>query len=711
MAHANVSSLKKNEPQPEQHRSVTAQQDTEVMELFEYERLEFPSHTMRLIELEKGHPGSELRCQIEVFRFREDDYGSDSPVLRYRPAPPFEALSYCWGDDTANHSISLQGRRKFVTASLDHILRALRQPQSSRWLWIDQLCINQQEETPYEKAPQILLMTKIYTRAYSVPIWIGRASESTQTAISGIEAACLQKPSVESIRFGIYKDTPPGAIRDRLKAAADGFNDAMLMSYYLRSVQDYSMLPSAGSEGRNAIVGFFNREWFFRCWTFQEVVLSGSATIYCGKHTVTWADAAWVAALLEHVPDAFYKGDELAGVHAAKTTWFYQLSYLSAKSTPPLLELLATGSGHTRATDASDKIFGYLGIAKETAGKEISEVHSALRPRYADLTPYNLPLEEKLKRWENWAVRVYTDLAFYYIDTTTSLAILSHVHHTASSALAPNCPSWVPRWNRERPRYQIWQYQDTPQTGFRANGKMKLVDYAVRESAGSVTLDLRGRELFIVDKVSGILSEADMTTPTTVDQEPSPDYRWIWKLSEIAQCLPLEEEEMRKESMILTAGRRGFGHDPMGNGIEETSETEHVNDYAALLTLLCRQELADPTRVGGGEWLAEAIEELAPKAAAGNGVAFGKQAMRACEGRRFFGTQGGRVGLAPSGTQPLDSVCVLSGGQVPYILRPVDAEPGFFTLVGECFMPEIMFGEGMESNEGDLGEYMLFHIR
>jgi hypothetical protein len=708
---ANLISCKKNEP--EQQESATTQQKMDEVKLFEYERLEFPSRTIRLIELEKGHPGDELRCHLGVFRFREDDFGSNSPVLKYKPAPPFEALSYRWGDDTMNHLIYLQGCRKYVTASLDDILRALRQPQTSRWIWIDQLCINQLEETPYEKPPQILLMTKIYTRASSVPIWIGRAKESsTETAISAIEAACRQKPSVNSIRFGMYKDSPPGADRDSRKAVADGFSEATLMSFYLGNLQDFSMLPGAGSKERNAMLEFFNQEWFFRCWTFQEVVLSRTATIYCGNHKVSWENAAWVAALLEHVPDAFYKGDERAGVHAANITWFYQLGYLSAKTTPPLIELLATISGHNKATDPSDKIFGYLGIARETASKEISEINRALRPRYADLPPYKIPFEEKLKLWESWAIKVYTDLAFYYIDTTKNLAILSHVHHTASSALAPNCPSWVPRWNRERPRYMIWQYHDTPQTGFRAHGKMKLVDYSVRERAGHMTLDLRGHELYTVGKVSGILSDVDMKTPATAEQESSPDYRWIRKLIQLAECYPTEKEKLRKESLVLTAGRRGFGHDPMGNGIEEkSSETEHVNDYASLVTILCRQELADPTRVEGKEKPEETINKLALKAAGGNGVKFGEQAMRACEGRQFFATQGGRVGLAPSGTKELDRVCVLFGGYVPFILRPLAEEPGFFTLVGECIMPEIMFGEEMDGNEGRLGKGTLFHIR
>lgn len=340
---------------------------------------------------------------------------------------------------------------------------------------------------------------------------------------------------------------------------------------------------------------------------------------------------------MEHSPVAFYSSTELAGVHAAKTTWFYQLGYLSAKTTPPLLELLATNSGHEKATDPSDKIFGFLGIAKETASKEITEINPLLRPRYAVIPDGKISFEAKLQLWEIWAVKVYIDLACYFIDTTKSLSILSYVYHTQSSTIGQECPSWVPRWNREGPRCRIWRYQDTDQTGFRAKGKLNLAGYSVQDRDGRFTLDLRGYEVYTVDKVSDILEEKDMKSTATVEQESSPDYRWIWKLNQLTECDQTQERGMKQESFILTAGRRGYGHNPMGNGSEEeSSETEHLCDYAALITLLCRQELARTSQLSETRPLVDIISDIAHQAAKGNGVAFGEQAARACRGRRFF---------------------------------------------------------------------------
>jgi hypothetical protein len=40
-----------------------------------------------------------------------------------------------------------------------------------------------------------------------------------------------------------------------------------------------------------------------------------------------------------------------------------------------------------------------------------------------------------------------------------------------------------------------------------------------------------------------------------------------------------------------------------------------------------------------------------------------------------------------------DLCCVLNGTRVPYILRPKDEQLDGVELVGECYVPGLMFGE------------------
>ncbi|KAH7400203.1 hypothetical protein BKA64DRAFT_477296 [Cadophora sp. MPI-SDFR-AT-0126] len=60
------------------------------------------------------------------------------------------------------------------------------------------------------------------------------------------------------------------------------------------------------------------------------------------------------------------------------------------------------------------------------------------------------------------------------------------------------------------------------------------------------------------------------------------------------------------------------------------------------------------------------------------------------EGRRVFVTQNRWMGVGPHILQPGDVVAMLFGGNVPYILRPVD---NHYILVGECYVHGIMNGE------------------
>lgn len=61
-------------------------------------------------------------------------------------------------------------------------------------------------------------------------------------------------------------------------------------------------------------------------------------------------------------------------------------------------------------------------------------------------------------------------------------------------------------------------------------------------------------------------------------------------------------------------------------------------------------------------------------------------------GRRMFKTRDGKLGLAPPAAQTGDIVCVLSGGDVPYVLREKDI--GNWEFVGECSLHGMMDGQG-----------------
>ncbi|GLA68515.1 hypothetical protein AtubIFM55763_005254 [Aspergillus tubingensis] len=83
----------------------------------------------------------------------------------------FEALSYVWGDTSVAVDILVDDCIVGVTPNLHAFLRGLRQPNTERTVWVDYVCINQNDIS--ERNSQVVLMYQIYSTARSVVAWLG----------------------------------------------------------------------------------------------------------------------------------------------------------------------------------------------------------------------------------------------------------------------------------------------------------------------------------------------------------------------------------------------------------------------------------------------------------------------------------------------------------------------------------------------------------
>jgi hypothetical protein len=98
--------------------------------------------------------------------------------------PPYEALSYEWGNPEKTHTIRLEnGSTAYITKSLHHALRDIRhEAGGSRTLWADGICINQEDLE--ERQRQVGMMGKIYRGSVRVITYIGPETDGSSTAIS-----------------------------------------------------------------------------------------------------------------------------------------------------------------------------------------------------------------------------------------------------------------------------------------------------------------------------------------------------------------------------------------------------------------------------------------------------------------------------------------------------------------------------------------------
>jgi hypothetical protein len=105
----------------------------------------------------------------------------------------YEALSYHWGPRDPDCWLTILDEKKAfrfetkglnITPNLAKALRSLRYKNNTRVLWIDSVCINQEDDN--ERSDQLPLMDQIYMRAENVCVWLGDADETSELAFQHI---------------------------------------------------------------------------------------------------------------------------------------------------------------------------------------------------------------------------------------------------------------------------------------------------------------------------------------------------------------------------------------------------------------------------------------------------------------------------------------------------------------------------------------------
>ena len=96
----------------------------------------------------------------------------------------YEALSYTWGGSDKPRSIYINKQNLPVTVNLHTALSRLRDRCFERIIWVDAVCIDQ--ENLEEKSNQVQLMAKIYSKATRVLVWLGETADDSDGALEGI---------------------------------------------------------------------------------------------------------------------------------------------------------------------------------------------------------------------------------------------------------------------------------------------------------------------------------------------------------------------------------------------------------------------------------------------------------------------------------------------------------------------------------------------
>ncbi|KAE8382672.1 heterokaryon incompatibility protein-domain-containing protein [Aspergillus bertholletiae] len=273
---------------------------------------------VRLLPPEKD--GSRIECELFNYILPERS------VRKHL----YEALSYVWGSESKPCTIFLNGIAFPVTKNLYTALLHLRDPQLARTIWVDAICIDQDNDD--EKSIQIPLMRAIYAQADRVIVWLGEAIEDGDNALKRIH-----------------------------RLAED------------QSLQDKSLLAQSHKTSDDACLKLLQREWFQRIWVLQEVGVARYISIICGSVQING-----------HV---FCEGLSILGysldlprtirpvVHLIKGALFRPSYEIDSCGTLAIGELLDMYRNH-HATILHDKVYALLGLSAEDADK------TDLKPNY-----------------------------------------------------------------------------------------------------------------------------------------------------------------------------------------------------------------------------------------------------------------------------------------------------------------------------------------
>jgi hypothetical protein len=646
----------------------------------------------RLITIDKSELHSGVPdCRMEVFDIAK--------------AIAYKALSYAWGDPKVTGRIKVNGVSIQKTTNLVSALAQLRQIDNIEYLWIDAICIDQQNKA--EKSKQVRIMGDIYRNAQEVLIWLGAASDDSCLGI-----AFLKEWSHAGFCYLMLQKE----IKDNISASTDRERKEKV-ALYERSSDSRRVVCQALSQIKNpygipewiALANIFKRPFWKRVWVLQEMSLARQARLLCGQATSSFSTLApmVIAALMKDADQRKVWADYgLRSPEPLLLSW----GQVSRGGLPLLLaaggvmELIRNNFCRlvqqtlpALATDPRDKIYALLALVPPE--------------RTSIIVDYSRSVS-----------MVYTDFVLSEIRATGKLSTLCLFQTTTRSGATLNLPSWVPDLIAETSHYsylsrEAWGNFDA------AGGQAARCSV----SEDLKTLNVDGFRYCIIEHVGN--------GAPLGGTEPRPDLvkdvfcRWFslvtkstlhknWVSSEgfnIAQpffrTICLDENNAREsESPSSNLQKRKILADKT---VAFTCWLQNQTgvDFPSIDLLPFLSSLSEldspsdqPILIEDAGYPAELGTDIVGLKADG----FTREFETLAKTSAFFVSEQGFMGTGPKGVLPGDVVCVLLGSDLPIILRPCGNEYG---VVGPCYMCGIMYGELVIKMQQEEREGVTFTLR
>ena len=406
----------------------------------------------------------------------------------------------------------------------------------------------------------------------------------------------------------------------------------------------YRDLLATRKQRVEAIGRLAERPYFARVWVIQEAVAARVAVVVCGDESM---DLIEFSRAFSRLTGSGLYPHALAINVTGLGNWrkYFQRPPSKDRDDAVDLQALLMYSRDKLCQNARDKVYALRGISTQRFAEGV-------------IVDYKSPVE-----------RVYIDCAKHWLSIRSDLRVLSTIEprHSANPS-ALKLPSWVPDWSQHNHPSGVMQryFRFLPGKMFRASGK-SVANVSFDEKHD--VLAIKGKRFDTIERVISahptLLGTGDEKTLLT----PSKFLGFLDQLGYQDVYGHTGEAFPNAALRTVTADRTG-----LSARVADSYRCKYLTAYSNWRL----ESDSSITDLPEGAW-----KELS------NSVA------QILDDKDLFITSNGYMGVARSGFATGDLVCVLLGGEVPFILRQLDTERESFRMVTECYVHGIMDGELM----------------
>jgi len=544
------------------------------------------------------------------FRVLEILPGSNDDVVQCNLIKSFEgieyeALSYRAGNPADVKEILVDGHPFNAFATLFGALVRLRDPSESRIVWIDQICINQNDVV--ERNHQVQKMRGVYQNAQRVIAWLGPLCDDGELAIDAvhrIHKEYLQREADFEASLIPHQEISLIERQELLQAVASDYLNHVVLADGLNNPE---VLAEAKSLGH-----LFNSEFWIRVWIWQELIVARSIHILWKTKSLDFMPF-WNTAKILCTALAFYTTSILKSDKSRSMDYIYQLVGL-----PPTIITMSI-TLNKRKRWQSYNALNFRGMLQQARIARSSDP----RDRIYALSGLIHPKYNIVPNYTETVASVYCSTCWSIIKAERSLEILVDCQHPRGPSEI-SLPSWCPDWSRKSASRRANLFPADHQD-LRFNACKTLV--------GSYRIDA-GK-----DDDTGIVSSILFVEGLVVSS--------VQELGQLPKCSNIESREsdgvfgeLLNDWMSLINKRR-----PTTEQLKVELERTAILDGQGFYDITESGTLVDSS----------GCQLLKAEAVSGD--------------RRFFITEEGLMGMAPPHVLPGDIICVFQGTRVPLLLR------------------------------------------